>query len=537
MTAWTGDDVKNLRIANVTDAELSVIRETLGVWRDRLPKNARRSLYYDTEQAFNDLGIAMPPQLRNAKFYLGWATQAVKKPAMRSQFDGLRLPGTDDPFELNEILGLNQFSLEFGQAVVSAYTHCMSLVTIAAGRPGEAPVQIQAHSAESSAALWDRRTRRISAAVTIAEIREDRPTEFVAWLPDVILECSYTPGGGWTAIRHPNRFGRVLAVPVLNDPQLRRPLGRSRLTNAVMALTDMAVRGYVRMEGNAEFYSSPQVAILNVAREAFGLREDEPLPESMKFKLAMDRLLALTKDADGDTPVLHQLSQASMQPHSDMLRTVAMAFAGETGIPPSSLGVIHDQPASAEAIRAAEHDLLIDVSYHNKHVHATSVREIATLAVMVRGGLSEPPKEAWKLSARFVDPEFRSLSAQADAVQKLAADMDSLVRHPVLLERIFDEDEARRIQDDARRARGVSTIQALAAARTGAPSEPSSAAVEAEDASALKAKADALGALIRAGVEPEDAASRTGLSGIRFTGATPVALRLPASDAAELEDR
>src|SRR5690606_17256711 len=110
-------------------------------------------------------------------------------------------------------------------------------------------------------------------------------------------------------------------------------------------------------------------------------------------------------------------------PHSDMLRTVAMAFAGETGIPPSSLGVIHDQPASAEAIRAAEHDLLIDVSYQNKFVYSSAVEQIATLAVMVRDGLNEPPKDAWKLSARFVDPEFRSLSAKADAVQKLASDM------------------------------------------------------------------------------------------------------------------
>ncbi len=42
---------------------------------------------------------------------------------------------------------------------------------------------------------------------------------------------------------------------------------------------------------------------------------------------------------------------------------------------------------------------------------------------------------------------------------------------------------------------------------------------------------------MRAGVAPDDAAVQLGLAGIRFTGATPVALRLPKDDAAELEER
>lgn len=46
-----------------------------------------------------------------------------------------------------------------------------------------------------------------------------------------------------------------------------------------------------------------------------------------------------------------------------------------------------------------------------------------------------------------------------------------------------------------------------------------------------------MGVLIRAGVESEDAAAAVGLKGIQFTGATPVSLRLPESEAAHLEDK
>lgn len=445
--SWTSEDISSLRIAGIEAVELDAIRGALKEWHDRKLKNYRRSLYYDTEQAFKDLGLTLPPQLKNAKFYLGWGMQAVRKPAMRSQFDGLRLPGSDDPFELGEILSANRFGLEVSQGIASAYKHGVSFATVAKGAPGEAPVQIQFHSAETSVGVWDRRKRRMSLLVTISEVKDDSPTEFIAYFPDSVITCTKSIDG-WTGVRQPNGIGRVLGVPITNDPQLTRPFGRSRLTNSVMSLCDMAVRGYVRMEGNAEFYSSPQIALLGLDEEAFA----GGIPESQKFKLAMDRVLALTKDKDGDKPDLKQLQQATMTPHSDMLRTVAMAFSGETGIPPSSLGIIHDQPASAEAIRAAEHDLLIDVTHQNRFVLSPAVEEIATLAVMVRDSLTEAPAEAWKLSARFADPEFSSISAQADSVQKLASSMDQLSAHPVLLERIFDEDQVERILADSRRA-------------------------------------------------------------------------------------
>lgn len=56
------------------------------------------------------------------------------------------------------------------------------------------------------------------------------------------------------------------------------------------------------------------------------------------------------------------------------------------------------------------------------------------------------------------------------------------------------------------------------------------------DASEMKAKYDALGVAIRAGVDPDDAAQRLGLAGTKFTGAVPVSLRMPTEDAKALED-
>lgn len=57
------------------------------------------------------------------------------------------------------------------------------------------------------------------------------------------------------------------------------------------------------------------------------------------------------------------------------------------------------------------------------------------------------------------------------------------------------------------------------------------------DAADLKAKFDALGVAVRAGVDPDDAARRLGLGGVKFTGAVPVSLRLPETDATTLEEK
>ena len=520
MSEWTAADITGLKISNLAAGEQEIINQLLAVWNGRRTRNLKRSLYYDSEQSFKDLGLTLPPQLKNAKFYLGWATMAVRKAAIRSQFEGLRLPGAPDPFELGETLAANNFGLELSQGIVSAYKHGMSLVTVAKGLAGEAPVQIQSHSAESCAAIWDRRARRISAALTISAMKDDRPSEFIVYLPTVVLSCK-REGSGWAATRIPNEIGRTLVVPLTYDPQLGKPFGRSRITNPVMSLTDMAVRAYVRMEGNAEFYSSPQLAIEGIDPDAFG-----EVSEQKKFKLAMDRLIALTRDADGNAPSIKQLQQATMTPHSDMLRTVAMAFSGETGIPPSSLGIIHDQPASAEAMRAAEHDLLIDVTYQNKFVLASAVKNIAQLSIMVRDGLTEPPAEAWKLSAVFADPEFRSTSANADAVVKLAGGLPDLAQSTVLLEEIFDEDKIERIVDERRQAAAGGTLAQLLAGGTPIDGETPADAAKA-DAEILGLKATALGTLRRAGVDADAAARIVGLENVKFIPGQPITIKAP----------
>src|SRR5690625_4802126 len=147
-------DIAGLSVAGVSGAEMDTVRDLVKEEQDRLDRTVERTLYYDGEQAFKDLNLMLPPQLKSAKFYLAWANMAVRKLAVRSQFDGIRLPGSDDPFDLNDILAAHNFGLEFSQSVVSGYKLGGSSVTVARGAAGEPDVQIQHHESSSPSALW-----------------------------------------------------------------------------------------------------------------------------------------------------------------------------------------------------------------------------------------------------------------------------------------------------------------------------------------------------------------------------------------------
>lgn len=53
----------------------------------------------------------------------------------------------------------------------------------------------------------------------------------------------------------------------------------------------------------------------------------------------------------------------------------------------------------------------------------------------------------------------------------------------------------------------------------------------------MKTMFDAIGSAVRAGIDPADAARRLGMPDLQFTGAIPVSLRLPESEATGLEEK
>jgi len=179
---------------------------------------------------------------------------------------------------------------------------------------------------------------------------------------------------------------------------------------------------------------------------------------------------------------------------------------------------------SAEALAAAEASLTRKVE-ERKHSFGESWEQALRLCSWVMGD-TEAASDT-DAQVRWRDMESRSLAQAADALGKLA----QMLQVPVemLWEKIpgFTDQDVERAKALAAEGGGIDALfRDLTDAAT--------PAADTEGAQ-IKAKAEALGILVRAGADAESAAESLGIEGIEFTGAVPVSLRQPETEAAKLE--
>lgn len=322
---------------------------------------------------------------------------------------------------------------------------------------GEPEAVIAARSAREATALWSRRSRSIAAGLTVNAAEAGEPATVSLWLPDRVVVL--TAGrGGWSVYRSPHRLGRVPMEMLVHRPHLEREFGMSRITGTVMDLTDSAARTVLRMEGTAEFFSFPQRYALGVDGDDF----------ADTFRTYLNRFLALGRDTEGQIPQLGQFTASSPQPHIEQLRAVASLFSGETSIPLNYLGIVHDNPSSADAIRAAEADL-ITVAERAQRIYGAAWARVMGLARRVRDGAGAP---APRLRVQWRDPATPTKAANAQSVMALVSAGVLPAMSEVTWELLgYDEATITRLSAAAATERVQETTRSLAQAverRTGA---------------------------------------------------------------------
>ena len=405
----------------LTEAERRDFNELLRVWQKKLARNHLRNRYYNGKNRLKDLGIAIPPALTSVETVVGWPAKAVDALAVRSIFDGFTFKNED----ISEILRENDFNLMYSEAVTSELINSCAFITLSEGRDDEPQILINFYSATCAAALWDVRRKRIKCGFTVADY-EDRadgqcvPLQVNFYTNDAIIECVRAEETDrWAVNRIPSAMGRPLMEPLRYRPALNRPFGKSRISRAVMSITDSAVRTCLRAEVSAELYTSPQRYLLGADESTFGGYDSDIDSRAKKVEAYLGTIFAITPNENGDIPQYGQLAAMSMQPHTDYMRSLAARFAGETGIPISSLGVIHDNPASAEAMRVASEDLIIEAEALNE-VNGRALENIARMIIALRDGDTFADVRATSVRAEFKNPMRPSIASQTDAVMKQA---------------------------------------------------------------------------------------------------------------------
>ena len=431
------------------------VRALMELYQRKLARNTLRDRYYEMHQAPRDLGISVPPNLRRLEQVIGWPAKAVDALANRSQFDGYVSTDAAVDAALASVVASNGLKRRYRKAVKSELKHSCAFLAVTA-RDG-APV-IGAYPATAAAALWSGSLDRIKAGMVVVDRDRrarmgNRPTWVNVFTDDAVIALRMEGETRWRAEYLEHSMGRCLMEPMSHEATLERPFGTSRISRAVMNITDDAMRASMRSEVSAEFFTSPQKFLLGADKGALG--------DKSKWDAYIGNLFAIGKDKDGDVPQFGQLSQGTMQPHVDYMRSLAARFSGETDVPISELGVVSDNPSSAEAIYAAKEPLVVDAQNLNAD-NGEALANVALMSLAVINGTDYASEAARGLTiqAKFRNPAMPSIVSQSDAMVKMISALPWLADSDVALEEFgFTDDQIQRLREDRRRsnARAVMT--------------------------------------------------------------------------------
>jgi len=454
-------------ISGLSDEESATFNRLYKTWTEKIAGHQRRAEYYDQQNLLADLGIAIPEHLHNIGLVLGWPAKAVDVLSRRCKVEDFYLPNStvDDPYGILDLLRDNSMDMRLPQAFTSSMIHSFVLLSATPGdtASGEPDVLLSAQSGMFSAGIWDSNREQAAAALSITGISDQGfATDLVMFLPNVTIRLTRS-GSTWQVDRFPHNLNRIPAEVLAYEPRIERPFGKSRITPAVMGLSDSALRTLYRMEIHAEFFSAPQRYVLGADEAMFTDAEGNPVA---KWQALIGRVWGVPQIDDSTMPQVGQFPAVSPQPHTDQMRALAAMFCAETGLPLDAMGIVQDNPSSAEALLAAERRLVED-AYSAMNSYQSRLVRIVQTALMIRNGWSEVPAELKGLAVRWSSPENAPLSAMADAVVKIVGAMPWLGDTSIPAE-LLDLDAATMARaETARRKSGVNTL--LQALRTQPP--------------------------------------------------------------------
>lgn len=417
-----------ITVAGLSPEDQDLLNDLLRVWQAKLPKNIIRSAYSDGRNTLKDLGIAIPPHLRDVETVVGWPGMAVEKLTETCVFDKVTYGRDADPYGLARLLDDNRFDIDVQQAIGSGLIYSLSFVSTTLGGPGEPDVLIASQSGMWAAGRWNPRLRALSSAVFINETDDlGRPSKVTLFtLRETIV---IVKGAAWYVEDvTPNLLpGRIPVEPLPYRPTSDRPLGRSKVNRAVRSATDSGVRTVLRSEISAEFYSTPQRYVLGADDQAFTDDKGQPIPA---WQALIGYLLAIGRDKEGAVPTVGQFPQQSQQPHTEQLREIAARFASAANLDLSSMGIVQDNPSSAEAIEKGDRHLAKDASAANKF-YAAYLKRVMQNALMVREPVTVMPDEYRSIEVHFMPTS----NFTGDDVVKYTTSMPWLAESDVLLEK------------------------------------------------------------------------------------------------------
>lgn len=369
--------------------------------------------YYDGEQRLEQLGLAVPDDLRQFVTIVAWPGTQVDSIVERQRVEGFRLPGQSESDDgLWEVWQANDLDSEspmaridrsvFGRGYYCVGTNDdapdLPLVTV------ESPLQMT-HE-------WSNHKRTVTSAARFY-VDDDGPSR-------VRKSTLYVDGatiwlvagkGGWEIEDRDDHGFPVPVVPLVNRQRTHDRYGTSQM-GRIISLTDAAARGLTLAQVATEVMGIPQ-------RTAAGLTQaDFKDPDTGKALTAWEAYFGAVWATSNKDAKFSQFTAADLQNFANIVKHYAQLVAGVTGLPMRYLGQLSDNPPSADGIRADESRLVQTCETQNA-AEAGALERVMRLVRRFQTGDDDPRLASMETLHR--NPATPTVAQAADAAVKLYA--------------------------------------------------------------------------------------------------------------------
>ncbi|KRC52136.1 hypothetical protein ASE16_03550 [Leifsonia sp. Root227] len=442
--------------------------------------------YYEGMHRLEQLGLAIPPELKRFTVCVNWPRVVVDAVEQRLDVTGFRMPGVDsadsalwDVWQYNNMDEQSQFAHLDALALARSYV-CVGTNDVDSEYPlvsVESPLEMIVER--------DQRTRAVTAALRLygsgpltpgsSELQDDRAT---LYLPNV-TRWLVRVDGEWVDEIDPDEHGLgvVPVVPFVNRNRVTRVThsiteGVSEMED-IIPIADSASRAITNAQLATETIAVPQKWVLGMSKGDFVDGDGNPLPAWQAY------FGSVWANGNADAKV-GQFDGGNLSNFETAINMYSRLGSGVSGLPIEYFGLNTQNAPSAEGQRAGE-TRLIKKAERKQTSFGNSWEAVNRLVFRFRDG--EWNDDARRMETLWRDAGTPTIAQVTDAVVKeyqvgltdWETAQENLGRSPETIQRM-----KQRRQSDADLAAGFGVQAAVNGAMDGNNVEPVADSVPAQ---------------------------------------------------------
>ena len=379
----------------------------------QIPGLDKLDRYFEGEQPLKYMAPAMQAEIgdRVSQLVLNWLRFGAEAYENRLDVEGFRYRGSDSSDDdLWAIWQANGLDEQAQQAHLDSLVLGRSYVIVGSPDANGDPPLVSVESPFQVFAERDPRTRKVSAAIKRWQEGEgsDVVQRATLYLPNSTESFAAGKDGWLSSGKADNHeLGAVPVVPLVNRPRILRPDGLSEFQD-VIPVADAANKMATDMMVSGEYHAMPRRWAAMLKADDFVDANGKPLNV---WSRDTGRLWATESDAK-----FGQFQESDLAVFHNSIKLLAQLASQMLALPPHYLSFVGDNPASADAIRSSETQLVKRVE--RKHTYLGGAWEdVQRLVLRFKNGKWDPAAQG--LETVWRDPSTPTVAQKADAAVKM----------------------------------------------------------------------------------------------------------------------